>query len=231
MDAERPAGIIDGVVEESQVLEEADLGVGNFGDGSKRDENAQLVLVVVLNLGEADVHLGGALGVADVGVLLNASDVGHVIEGGGDVVDAHLVPGEGPVVLLVLPDVVLGVALGVGVAAGVAEPDVVAGTGSDESRGDVVVVHNPAVGGVKHAVLHHDGGLTSSEVIFLARNAELGQNIAIVSGDGVSLIAEAVFLAQFLEVQMSITSIIPVLYRTTDDFGLDSFGHSLTKSA
>lgn len=136
------------VVEVGGKLEDFSLGVRNLGNGPKSDEERHLILEVGRVLRKGAEHLGGSLGMADVGDLLTISLHLDHVDDSWKVISAHIEPAEIPELLLVMIRIIGGMRTAKSVTARVAKPNVVAGARSDESRSNVCIVDDPAVGGI-----------------------------------------------------------------------------------
>lgn len=122
------------------------------------------MLVVLLKVSEAIKHLRCALGVSYVSDLLVTGDVCYVVERGWDVILAHFLPVEIPILFLIFPRVVLRVPERERVAARVAQPHIVASTRCNKRWRDIVVVHDPAVGGVEQPMLEENWRFALGEI-------------------------------------------------------------------
>lgn len=130
---------------------------------------------------------------ADIGVLLDASLIGHVIKYGRDIVLTHLLPVESPEFLFILVRAVLDVLATVGVSTRVAKPDVIPSSSCHKSRGNFRVVHSPAVSRIEDSVLQKN--CRFFELLFLSsetRNTPDSQNISIFSSDSVFFELESI---------------------------------------
>ena len=148
VDAQKAASVGKLGIEIGSKLENAGLSVRDLGDGAQSNEDGHFVSEVALVLRESSEHLSGTLGVANIGDFLPLSLVLDHVDHGGQVVLAHLVPTEVPVLLLILVVIPRGVAETVSVATGVSEPDIVAGAGCHKGRSHICVVDDPAEGRV-----------------------------------------------------------------------------------
>jgi hypothetical protein len=130
---------------------------------------------------------------ADIGMLLDTSLLGHVIEHGRDIVLAHLLPIESPEFLFILVRAVLDVLATIGVSTRVAKPDVIPSSSCYKSRGNFRVVHSPAVSRIEDSVLQKD--CRFSKLLGLSsetRDTPDSQNISIFSCDSVSFELESI---------------------------------------
>jgi hypothetical protein len=128
-------------------LNEANLGVGDLGDRAQRDEEGHsLAEEAVLHLGEGSEHLGGALGVSDIGDLLVVSLRVYVVKEGGLIKSAHLIPGKVPEFSLINIRVKGLVLAAERVTSVVSEPYIVTGAGSHESWRNIGIVVDPGIG-------------------------------------------------------------------------------------
>jgi len=212
VDAEGAGEVVDGHVHVLSEFEDSGCGVRDFGNRSKGYEDADLLLKVLLESRHSSAveHLSGSLGMADISVLFNSSLSGHVVENGRDVVLSHLLPVEGPELLLVLVRIVSSVLATVGVATRVAKPHIITSSSSDKSRGNFRVVHSPAVSRIEDTMLQKNSGLSK----FLgfsckARDAPYSENVSVFSGDSVGFELESILNCQFLEVSLAVTSSVP----------------------
>ncbi len=127
------------------VEEGEDVRLGILDEGNRAESKVFVheVLHNRVSLAECNVHLDGALAVANVMSLLlgDAVDIG---EEGRQVVVGHVLEGELPE-LLVLVWVVFGVVPGVLVASAVAQPDIVALIGQHEAWGFIFIIDQPRV--------------------------------------------------------------------------------------
>ena len=78
----------------------------------------------------------------------------------GAVVFGHVLPGKVEEFLGVLFGIIFSITKTVCVATGIAEPDVIAGSGGNEGGSHARVVHDPTVCGVEDAMLQQDWGPT-----------------------------------------------------------------------
>ena len=210
MDAEHGAGVRKLSVEVCRELEDTSLGVGDLGDGAEGDKQGHFVTEVVGSiLRECAEHLSGSLGVANVGDLLSAGLGLDCIDNGGQVVCSHFKPGEVPEFLLVMVRVILGVRTAVRVAARISEPDIIASTCGHEGWSHVRVVHDPAVGRVKDAVLEQNGRLCTVRLSFAhqAWDTEDVQLVAVLGCHLVELELETVLGANLLEGTLRVTGV------------------------
>ena len=201
-------------VEKCSPFENGSFSVRDLRDGSEGHEQGNLVLEVVLVGSESSEHLGGSLGVTNVSNLLSGGLALDMVDHGREIVGAHVVPGEVPVLGFVLVVVKGGVTETVCVATGVAEPDIVAGASGHEGGGNIGVVDDPTVGGVEDAVLEEHRGLQRVGVLVVggeAGDTENIQDVAVIGSDHVVFIREAVFGADLLEGHLGVRVAVGVV--------------------
>mmetsp|Transcript_14661 Transcript_14661/g.24980 ORF Transcript_14661/g.24980 Transcript_14661/m.24980 type:complete len:287 (-) Transcript_14661:299-1159(-) len=179
------------------ISKEPVLGVGEADDGGQSNEQVDPLLQVVFVLSKGEEHLGGSLGVANVGELLLRCGIQGEFNLGGHVELAQVNEAVIPE-LLVLRGVQGLVLQTVGSASVVPKPDVEALEGKDEGRGVVGVVPDPAVRCAQDSMLQVDdrGALLGGRW----RSYSLhGEEVAILSLDLVLVVQEAVVLHNLLE--------------------------------
>ena len=132
------------------------MSVGDLCNRTEHYCQVKSSLVVVFILGKAVKKLGGSLRVTHVRNFLISGNGDNVLEDRWDVILAHLLPIKSPVFRLVFVSIILNVLDTVSVATRITKPHIVTTTSGNESWSYVIIVHYPAVAGVKNTMLQQD---------------------------------------------------------------------------
>lgn len=161
------------------------LGVLDVGNWPEAEVLVDEGLNDCVSLAKRDVHLNGALRVANVMRFL-LGDVVDIGEERGQIIVCHMLESELPE-LLALVGVVLCVVSGVLVSSAVSQPDIVALVGQHEAWRFVLIVDEPSIRAVEKSVLQDNGLSSFFDLRALSLYPEDCENVAVLSDDSMSL--------------------------------------------
>jgi len=144
---------------------------------------------------------------SDIADFLYACKIGDVVEVGGYIVLAHLLKVVSPELAFVLVRIKRNMSTTIGIAAGVAKPDIITLTRSDECGSNIGPIHEKSVSCIHETMLHEYYWFRAVRDCLTDQswNAHDCQNITIFCNDGVFLVLKAIFDANFLNGFVAIT--------------------------